>query len=104
MVQAITDNCIQKTVGIGSCINKTPSQNNEDFNSILNEKTSADETSKEEKKTDKASELIKELKKMASTTTICGNCGAIYMGDSATVCVKCGNDMSAQAQSTITSN
>lgn len=101
MAQAVADSHAQKVIGIGSYINKGTNQNCSAFSSILNTTTASNTTvSKEEKQTDKLSELISDLKKMASKVTICGSCGAMYMGESATICVKCGNDMSAQVQNT----
>ncbi|MDD3419393.1 MAG: hypothetical protein PHE78_02205 [Candidatus Gastranaerophilales bacterium] len=102
MTQSISNDSILKTDSISvQSSRKTTQKDSDEFASILedvqNKTNEAEQTllgeadnSKEKQDHDA---LVKEFQNISSGISVCGKCGAIFMGQGVQICSKCGHDM-----------
>ena len=92
MVKSISSDNIGIITNISGSVSKVETSDN--FSNILDQTKNADHEKKDVSSRKKSG--TDDIKSLTSGIIICKKCSTIYVGESATICAKCGNDISAQ--------
>lgn len=102
MTQSISNDSILETSSVSvRSSQKTTQKDSDEFASIFEEVQNKTDEAKQtllggvdnSKEKQESDALVKEFQSISSGISVCGKCGAIFMGKGVQICSKCGHDM-----------